>query len=140
MFNDLDEFEKHLKETYPEMYQNVYCGIYIDKGWFNLVDALSRSIYNYVKSNHTTYDILSAKNSETDYEKVEYPSVVQIKEKFGDLRFYVDGSNRYVDGMIDMAEQMSIHICEVCGNPGEKRDTNWIKVLCDEHYVKHHPV
>ena len=122
-FDSFDEFEKHLKEKYPEMYDNVYCGIYIDKGWFNLVDTLSKQIYDYANSHG-----------------LEYPKVAQVKEKFGGLRFYADYTNEYMNNLIDTAEKMSIHICEVCGKPGEQRDTSWIRTLCDEHYVEYHPV
>ena len=121
--NNLDEFEKHLKENYPEMYENVYCGIYIDKGWFDLVDILSKKIYDAAKQSN-----------------VDYPRVAQIKEKFGGLRFYADNTDEYMNGLIDMAEKISIHVCEVCGNPGKRRDTSWVRTLCDDHYVQHHPV
>jgi hypothetical protein len=121
--NNLDEFEKHLKENYPEMYENVYCGIYIDKGWFYLIDILSKKMYDTAKQSN-----------------VDYPRVVQIKEKFGGLRFYADNTDEYMNGLIDMAEKISIHVCEVCGNPGELRDTSWVRTLCDEHYVEHNSV
>ncbi len=122
-WNSLDEFEKHLKETYPEMYQNVYCGIYIDKGWFDLVDILSKKMYDAAKQSN-----------------VDYPRVAQIKEKFGSLRFYADNTDEYMEGLIDMAEKISTHVCEVCGNSGELRNTSWTRTLCDDHYVQHHPV
>jgi hypothetical protein len=124
--DNLDKFVEYLKEVYPEMYGDPYCGIYIDKGWFSLVDELSRIIY------HRAGD--------------EFPRVVQIKEKFGGLRFYADNTNSYADGAIDLAERMSYHICEVCGNRGELRPTSWVRTLCDKHYepkestIQHHPV
>ena len=61
--------------------------------------------------------------------------ITQIKEKFGGLRFYCEGADDNIYGMIDMAEGMSVRICEVCGKPGKmtKSNTNWIHVACDEH-------
>ena len=58
----------------------------------------------------------------------------QIKEKFGALRFYIlPGGDEYIDGMIHMAQNLSIVICEVCGKPGHRRDGSWILTLCDGH-------
>lgn len=58
---------------------------------------------------------------------------VQVKEKLGTLRFYYDGGDDIVDGMVRMAESMSSVMCEVCGAPGERRGGGWIRTLCDEH-------
>jgi hypothetical protein len=57
----------------------------------------------------------------------------QIKEKFGTLRFYYDGGDDYVDGIVRMAESMSSVTCETCGNPGTQTYGGWIKTLCDKH-------
>lgn len=63
----------------------------------------------------------------------------QVKEKFGTLRiYYTDYSNSpdYVSGVIDLAEHMSVHICEECGKPGKTRgDLSWLKTLCEDHYL-----
>ncbi len=58
---------------------------------------------------------------------------VQIKEKFGTLRFYYDGGDEYVSGLVSMAESMSACMCEECGAPGETGGTGWIRTLCEEH-------
>lgn len=57
----------------------------------------------------------------------------QIKEKFGGLRFYMNQSTPFIDGLIAMAESMSHSICERCGNPGATRGGNWVRTLCDKH-------
>jgi hypothetical protein len=59
--------------------------------------------------------------------------VAQIKEKFGGLRFYYDGGDDKIDGMVRMAEAWADRSCEECGKPGTTRNTGWIKTLCDEH-------
>ena len=59
--------------------------------------------------------------------------VVQVKEKFAGLRFYVDNADAAIDGMIYMAENWADKSCEVCGNRGTRRNTGWLRVLCDEH-------
>lgn len=63
------------------------------------------------------------------------PQVVvsQVKEKFGTLRFYYDGGDDIIDGMVRMAEAMSAVTCEECGTPGKIRHGGWIRTLCDVH-------
>jgi hypothetical protein len=58
---------------------------------------------------------------------------VQVKEKFGELRFYYDGGDSTIDGMVQMAEAMSYVTCEECGSPGKSSRDGWIRVLCDTH-------
>lgn len=57
--------------------------------------------------------------------------VVQVKEKFGGLCFYVNHCNAAIDKAIDVAEQESLHTCEACGLPGSSRGEDWIRTLCD---------
>lgn len=63
------------------------------------------------------------------------PQVVvsQVKEKFGTLRFYYNGGDDIIDGMVRMAEAMSAVTCEECGAPGRQRSDGWIRTLCDHH-------
>ena len=63
--------------------------------------------------------------------------VMQVKEKFGGLRFYVGGATPEEFEAIDKAEADSYTICEECGKSGKLReDLGWILTLCDEHYKK----
>ena len=66
-------------------------------------------------------------------EPVQQVVAVQIKEKFGTLRFYTNGGDDIIDGMIRMAESMSGVTCEKCGSPAKRRDGGWIRTLCDKH-------
>ena len=60
--------------------------------------------------------------------------VLQVKEKFGGLRFYVNcRRNEAIRQRIGIAADESFHTCEVCGQPGTLREERWIKTLCDEH-------
>ena len=63
------------------------------------------------------------------------PQVVaaQVKEKFGGLRFYYDGGDGYVSGVVNFAEALSERTCEVCGNPGVARGPGWVSTRCDAH-------
>ncbi len=59
---------------------------------------------------------------------------VQVKEKFGGLRFYYSGGDSsYIRGVVDMAEQMSYRTCEVCGAPGKSNGGPYVRTLCDKH-------
>lgn len=70
--------------------------------------------------------------------------VDQIKEKFGGLRFYITHDFEAGQGLhedcpvwaaIEEAERASLIICEMCGQPGERRRGSWIRTLCDVHAV-----
>jgi len=67
---------------------------------------------------------------------VQQVVAIQVKEKFGTLRFYANGGDQYTDGLIAMAESMSSITCEICGHPGKIRHSGWLKSLCDEHAVE----
>jgi hypothetical protein len=57
--------------------------------------------------------------------------VLQIKEKYGGLRFYVGGATDDIFDLIEEAEKKSYHICEVCGDDGKLSHHNhWYKTLC----------
>jgi hypothetical protein len=58
---------------------------------------------------------------------------MQIKEKFGGLRFYYDGGDEYISGLVSMAESWAGNTCETCGEKGERRSGGWIRTLCDKH-------
>jgi len=45
--------------------------------------------------------------------------VTQFKEKFGTLRFYADGGDDCVDGMIRFAEYLSSKTCQYTGEAGD---------------------
>lgn len=77
-------------------------------------------------------DIAAASFAEV---KPKFPKIeaVQVKEKFGTLRFYTNHSDEYIDGAIMMAEQMSSVTCETCGKPGELQGGGWLYTACEEH-------
>ena len=60
------------------------------------------------------------------------PQVVatQVKEKFGDMRFYYDGGDQYTSGVIDLMENMTATTCDQCGGVGAKGGSGWISVKC----------
>jgi hypothetical protein len=61
----------------------------------------------------------------------------QVKEKFGGLRFYINGGTDEIFNRITEAERKSYEICEETGKPGKLRtDIGWHRTLCDEEYEK----
>lgn len=61
----------------------------------------------------------------------ERPRAVQVKEKFGTLRFYMSGETTEMSAAIREAEAESARTCEACGAPGKARGGGWIQTLCD---------
>lgn len=58
---------------------------------------------------------------------------VQVKEKFGGLRFYIDNGSPEAYQAIREAEEESLQTCETCGKPGVPREGGWTLTLCDQH-------
>lgn len=65
-------------------------------------------------------------------------SILQVKEKFGELRVYTGSYRKNQDWFQDLIEcytDLSTRTCEVCGKIGKRRsDVGWILTLCNEHY------
>ena len=130
-----DEFVEKLETKYPEMFANPYGGVCVGAGWWPIVEALCSQIDSYVKWRNNTREALLKDNPYKHEipEYVEPVTVAQIKEKFGGLRFYYDGGDQFIRGLVTMAESWAARSCEECGNVGHSRSGGWIKVLCDEH-------
>jgi len=114
------ELETKLRKRWPNLLNDqtsIECG----DGWYDLIDLACRAINS---------EITSREN----YEQVKYNIIVaQIKEKFGGLRFYYEGGDDTVRGMVRMAESWAGHSCETCGAPGTSGGRGWIKTLCPVH-------
>jgi hypothetical protein len=103
-----------------------------------------RYLYNYYQRDFSKpISDWTMQRTKQDIESGEYRKVpdtisqvvaVQVKEKFGGLRFYTQGGDDVIFGMIRVAESMAIRTCEECGNPGHTRvDGGWHRTLCDTH-------
>lgn len=91
----------------------------IGDGWKPLVRKTLRKIKIYCKNSGQ-----------------EFPEITDVKEKFGGLRIYTNGSDSKVQEMITEAEKESYHTCELCGKVGRLRTVAWYKTLCKEHWLK----
>jgi len=116
-----ERLENYLKESYPEILPEKFhfeCG----DGWFLILNGAFR-------------EMMSIK-SMTRFKDALYPEVMQIKEKFGTMRFYIaplDGGQEYYDRIytiVTMAETLSHRTCESCGRAAFPQDQRWMKVHC----------
>lgn len=58
--------------------------------------------------------------------------IVQIKEKFGELRWYDNYGTVAMTRIIDKYSVMSARICLCCGKPATRITQGWIAPFCDE--------
>jgi hypothetical protein len=117
-------FAKRMKEKYPRMFSKPHGRFAIGEGWWPIIESLCANIQS-----HTDW---WNKNRETR-PVVEQVVVEQIKEKFGGLRFYYQGGDDQISGMVRMAEAWAGHTCEECGAPGTLGSWRWSKTLCPTH-------
>lgn len=133
--NKYDEFAKRMEKIYPEMFGEPYGGFAIGAGWWPILEALCSQIDSYTKwRNNTRVSLLKDNPHDHAIPELVPPVVVQqIKEKFGGLRFYYEGGDEYIRGLVSMAESWAGHSCEECGSPGQRRTGGWVRTLCDLH-------
>lgn len=120
------ELEKKLFEKYPKIFvqkdlspqETAICwGIECRDGWYDLIDTLCGTLQFHTDHNH--------------HPQIE---AVQVKEKFGGLRFYTNTEDDFQHGIISFAEEMSHKICEACGSTKNVKTEgrNWIQTLCED--------
>lgn len=117
------ELQNKLMRKYPKIFRQAnlspqetcMCwGIECGNGWYNIIDDLCGFIQCTVDNGNC--------------EQVE---AVQVKEKFGTLRFYVNIEPDMIFGAIAFAGYLSSKICEECGSRDQVESTQgWIKYLC----------
>lgn len=120
------EYDKFCDDLYSK-YDRIFTHspfVDCDSGWFTIIDELSGELNEIAKQYHNNTI-----------------SVVQIKEKFGGLRYYVD----YADGLpeeeifeieqiIRRYENLSYKTCQRCGKDGDlcARRAYWVSTLCHD--------
>jgi hypothetical protein len=120
-FIEYEKFSERMEKSYPSLYSGKYGGFAVGKGWYPIIERLSASIQQHVEW----------KNKDSE---VCPPVVVeQIKEKFGGLRFYYQGGDEYISGLVSMAESWAGIACEECGGIGKRRGGGWVRTLCNKH-------
>ena len=114
------EYDEYLVKNFPNLYRQRYLspqetcmcwGFDTGNGWFDLIKRLSEDITKI--------------SPETE--------AVQVKEKFGGLRFYVTNATDEVYKLIEEAENESFKICEKCGSrENVTTEGCWVFTLCDK--------
>ena len=104
----------------PDLKNNLMAfGFDIGKGWMPLLIEMLDKIQMLVNNN-------------PEYADVE---IVQVKEKFAQLRVYLNYYYEEIEDLIEEYTEKSVHICELCGETGETRNLHgWYMTLCDKHY------
>lgn len=88
-------------------------------GWYPLIDELCGKIEKILEG-------------ETDEFRKGF-QVLQVKEKFAGLRFYVTYGNDEIWDLIEEYERRSFEICENCGGTPAKvyEKHHWLRTRCD---------
>jgi len=117
------ELEAALFDKYPSLFRDrdkslMRWGMTCGNGWYTLIDQLCTQL---VKQS-------------TDIQ------AKQVKEKFGELRFYLQHTNKdnqeYVFGLTTMASLLSITICDQCGLKGNRHNDLYVCTRCKKHRPK----
>lgn len=119
-----------LKKAFPRLLRKSaadpaplqFRGIEAGDGWYDLIYKLLSDIQD--------------KSTVAGINNRKWPRVLQIKEKFGNLRLAInlsafnDADLELVRNMISTAETKSLEICEDCGAPGTLYKSEWFHVKC----------
>ena len=116
------ELQEQLYKKYPKIFkqkdlsmkETCMCwGIETGDGWYNILDFLCSQIQKICD------------------EKGKQVEAVQVKEKYGTLRFYTHGYIPEVEKQIQYAEYESSKTCERCGSKKDVTQTEgWITTIC----------
>lgn len=121
LYKDFPKIFKYAKEKSDPIMPMAF-GCSCGDGWYSIINHLCKMIQNDVNRNDRTQVV-----------------AVQVKEKFGGLRFYIDGGSEKTYDIIDFFESLSYIVCEKCGTTGaETRNTgSWIFTRCEACWKEH---
>lgn len=104
--------------------KNLMCfGFECRSGWSEMILMLSESV-----------EKLAREKQQQGVADEDLPIVVQVKEKFGGLRFYVQNACEEIYALISQAEKCSYGICEICGAAGRLMKTGPVVMTrCHKH-------
>ena len=125
MSEQYEVFAKQMEERFPKMFANPYGGFAVGAGWYPILEKLCANIQHHIDW------------KEKQGKPIPQVEVEQIKEKFGGLRFYYQGGDEQIHGMVRMAESWADIACEDCVGIGTRRSGGWIRTLCDLHEAEH---
>jgi hypothetical protein len=143
------------KDRNADMRTTAMCwGLECGDGWYNIIDVLCSLLTSDYRQAESRYDFIKDKlgqprwasskelvtqedidhaTAKLEEETLKVPVAVQVKEKFGGLRFYVQAATDKHYQYISFAESMSYRTCESCGAAGKTYTDGWHTTLCDIH-------
>jgi hypothetical protein len=132
--NHPDTLDK-LIEQYPIVFKHLNKTGYhnLPSGWYKIVDRLCSEL-----------SVILEEALEANPENPDEPlfSVLQVKEKFGGLRFYYmmntkdDELYRRIQTAVDTAEDTSYSTCQITGNIGVLcKDGSHYMTLCEDSRI-----
>lgn len=116
------ELEDRIFKEFPHLFnrtdrnQSLMCfGFEHGDGWFDIVYNLTKQLDELAKDENIKFEIL------------------QIKEKFGTLRYYPSLYSSEMEKLIEQAEELSANTCEVCGSTKDVklRGDYWVSTQCE---------
>jgi hypothetical protein len=119
------DLQGDLFDRYPKIFSERFdsqssrkLGIDVGDGWFDLIDTLCDRLQ---------YSV--------DQLREPQPSALQVKAKWGELRFYIDSQSVYQKALIDLAQALSSKICDHCGKPCKQANASPYASRCTDHAV-----
>jgi hypothetical protein len=113
-----DDLLPVLRGRYPELFSSTHLReIACLPGWLSLIDELCSTLQIHLDT----------------HPDVPQMKVLQVKEKFGGLRFYFSGGDKACREAVAAAEERSLSTCEVCGQSGTLGEGRWLSVRCIKH-------
>lgn len=112
-------------DRHADMRGTCMCWGFPGDGWFELLRGLSQQLDKLIQCEPE--------------ESREHYRAMQVKEKFGGLRFYMVSSTDAMEDLIEEAESQSYKTCEECGQPGKLRKGGWYVTLCDTCKMEAYP-
>ena len=106
------ELQDELFKKYPKILKQkdlshketcMYRGIECPDKWYDIIDILCEQIQSYVSRMQNPVIQRKSLIPRRDFPDIE---ALQIKEKFGELKFYVNCNNEFINGLIKMAESV----------------------------------
>ncbi|MBT1070684.1 hypothetical protein [Pelotalea chapellei] len=137
------ENDKLLRNRYPLIFKANFWGFECGNGWFAILDALCNQLIEPVRQlEEDLKSILGPRSKLPENQAIwsreqrkqsndaalselkialrkarrrAVPVAVQVKEKFGALRFHVKKGDEAQRALIGMAEKLALNTCEACG-------------------------
>ncbi|HOD33278.1 MAG TPA: hypothetical protein PKO12_07355 [Holophaga sp.] len=111
------ELDAQILDACPVLFRRgLRDGFRCEDGWFAILEQLSPRLEA----------ICTALPPEE-----EAPVALQVKEKFGGLRFYLSRRTPEIVALIAEASAACESTCEVCGHPGENVEIRgWYQTVC----------